>query len=293
MRPETEPDVRPHAPRLRAPRLAFVAAAFIFLSAFGSGERLFAPSADLWDRWTAHDAASTATVDHAAWDAYLAKHLVVSPNGPNRFRYAQAKADKGALDAYVAALAAQPVSKLARPEQMAYWINLYNALTVKTVLAHDPVDSIRDIDISPGLFADGPWDKKLIAVEGVELSLNDIEHRILRPIWKDGRVHYAVNCASIGCPDLQPKAFRAASLDESLDAAARAYVNDPRGVTVRRNDVVVSKIYDWFIRDFGGNEKGVMAHLKRFADPKLKAALDKVGELDEVQYDWSLNDARS
>ena len=88
-------------------------------------------------------------------------------------------------------------------EQRAFWINLYHALTVRVILSHYPVSGIREIDISPGLFARGPWDRKLIPVEGVELTLNDIEHRILRPIWRDPRVHYALNCASLGCPDLR------------------------------------------------------------------------------------------
>ena len=87
---------------------------------------------------------------------------------------------------------------------------------MKVVLDHYPVDGIRDIDISPGLFAGGPWDKKLVEIEGDDVSLNDIEHRILRPIWRDPCIHYAVNCASIGCSNLRPTAFTAANAERCL-----------------------------------------------------------------------------
>src|SRR6185503_17839522 len=130
-----------------------------------------------------------------------------------------------ALDAYVEKMQGVAIRTFCRPEQRAYWANLYNATTVKVVLDHYPVDSIMKINISPGLFAKGPWKKKLLKVEGEEVSLDDVEHRILRPIWKDPRTHYSVNCASLGCPNLQPHAFTAATLDAMLDEAARGYVN--------------------------------------------------------------------
>ena len=97
-----------------------------------------------------------------------------------------------ALNAYVENLSRMPINDFNRAEQKAFWINLYNALTVKVVLAAYPVKSIRDIAISPGLFARGPWGKKLIEIDGETVSLNDIEHRILRPIWRDPRLHYAL-----------------------------------------------------------------------------------------------------
>lgn len=280
-------------PRRTAPLAILAAAAALFaLTGFGSGERLFAPSASLWERWTAHVAGAARTVDHAAWDRFLSAYLVVDPAGPNRMRYGAVSApDRRALDGYIQALARLPISQFARPEQMAYWINLYNALTVRVVLDHYPVASIRDIDISPGLFADGPWDARLVTVEGAPLTLNDIEHRILRPIWRDARVHYAVNCASLGCPDLAREAYRGQGLDARLEAAASAYVNDPRGVSIRSGRAVVSKLYDWFIEDFGRTPAAIKRHLLRYADAELKADLTRAGDLDDVQYDWRLNDA--
>jgi len=174
---------------------------------------------------------------------------------------------------------------------MAYWINLYNAVTVQLILDNPGVASIRDISGS-GLFSAGPWDQKRISVEGQALSLNDIEHRILRPIWRDPRIHYAVNCASVGCPNLATAAYRSAGLQQALDAAARAYVNDPRGVTISNGRIRVSRIYDWFIEDFGGDEAGILRHLARYAEPGLKSRLSAASALSGTQYDWSLNAVR-
>jgi len=256
-------------------------------------EAQFAPRADLWECSTPHDPASTLRVDHTPWSRFLATYRELGDDGVARVAYGRVgAADRVALDDYVAALAALPARSLNRAEQLVYWINLYNALTVRLVLAHYPVASIRDIDISPGLFAIGPWDKKLLAVEGQEVSLNDIEHRILRPVWRDPRLHYAVNCAAIGCPNLLAEPFTTATTEALLEAAARAYVNHPRGVTVGDGGATVSSIYSWFREDFGGSEAGVLAHLRRYAAPPLAARLASVREIARDRYDWSLNDAQ-
>lgn len=262
----------------------------VLLSGFGSGERLFAPDADLWERWQAHDPASTAVINHSPWDGFLKRYVVADPEGANLVRYADVSTeDRLLLDNYIAGLAGLPVSRYGRDEQLAYWMNLYNALTVQVVLTHYPVDSIRDIDISPGFFSDGPWGKKLVTIEGEQVSLNDIEHRILRPVWRDPRIHYGLNCASTGCPDLLTDAFTAGTADAALTAAARGYINDPRGVSLRGDSITVSKIYDWFIADFGGDEAGVIDHLLRYADEPLATVLRQKNRIDDVQYDWSLN----
>jgi Protein of unknown function, DUF547 len=268
--------------------VAFAAALQVGIAA-GAGA---APRAELWARWQVHDPASSTRIDHGAWAGFLARYVEASADGINRVAYGRVtRQDRAILDGYVAALAALPVSSLNRPQQMAYWINLYNALTVQLVLVHQPARSIRDIDISPGLFSDGPWGKKLVAVEGERLSLDDIEHRILRPIWRDPRVHYAVNCASLGCPDLQPEPFLAERLEEQLEQAARSYVNHPRGVAIVDGELVVSSIYEWFKEDFGGTDAGVIAHLRRYAAPDLAAALARFAVIGDDRYDWHLNDA--
>ncbi len=253
-------------------------------------EALFAPKAELWERWTAHDPAATATIDHAPWqrflDAYLARHA----SGVNRLGYDNVTAqDRTVLAAYIDGLAALPITRYSRAEQQAYWINLYNALTVQVVLDHMPVASILDIDISPGLFADGPWGRKLVTIEGEAVSLDDIEHRILRPVWRDPRIHYAVNCASIGCPNLQGEAFTAANAERLLQAGARDYVNHPRGARVADSGLEVSSIYVWFQEDFGGDEAGVIAHLQHHAEAGLREKLAGVRVINGHDYDWALN----
>jgi len=273
----------------RARGLLFLALV-VPLAGFHSFEALFAPRSELWPRWQAHDPAATVEIDHSAWDRLLGRYLTVVPGGVNTFAYDKVSPeDRAALDAYVAGLAGVAISGANKARQRAYWINLYNALTVQLVLSHYPVDSIRDIDISPGFFGSGPWDKKLIQIEGEALSLNDIEHRILRPIWRDPRVHYAVNCAAIGCPNLQPTAFTAENSEALLEAAARAYVNHPRGVRLRDGELVVSSIYAWFAEDFGTSDAQVISHLARYANPDLARALWRISQIEDHRYDWTLN----
>ncbi len=272
-------------------RAAVVLMVMLATAGFASFEALFAPSATVWDRWTAHDPGSTAAVDHSAWDRLLGRYVIAGRDGVNRFAYGRVTAaDNAALSAYIDALAAIPVSRHTRARQRAYWINLYNALTVRTVLDHYPVESIRDIDTSPGLFADGPWGADAITIEGEAVGLNDIEHRILRPIWRDPRIHYAVNCASIGCPNLRTVAYTGANTDELLETGARDYINHPRGARVAGGRLTVSSLYIWFQEDFGGTDKGVIAHLRRFASPTLDAQLATVRSISDHGYDWKLND---
>ena len=272
--------------------LGVAASAILFATGFGSGEGLFAPSARLDPYWQKATPENTADIDHADWGAILTRYVKVD-GGMNRFDYSGVtRPDRQLLTGYVQKLIAVVPSHYSRAVQKAYWINLYNALTVRTVLDHYPVKSIRDIDISPGLFADGPWDRKLVSIDGRDLSLNDIEHRILRPIWRDPRIHYAVNCASIGCPDLPAEPFTAANAETLLERAARGYINSPRGVSIRNGTITVSKIYDWFHEDFGGSDKDVFRHLLRYANGSLKTRLREIGKIEDTAYDWSLNDLR-
>ncbi|MFV1850093.1 MAG: DUF547 domain-containing protein [Thalassospira sp.] len=267
---------------------------FGFFAVMVAGPAVAAPKADLWPDWQAHDAQSTEVIDHSAWQSVLDDYLVVTAPGASSFDYGRATSDGGAarVDAYVTMLTNIAIDDFNRDQQMAYWINLYNALTVKVVLDHYPVDSIRDIDISPGLFSSGPWGKKLITVEGRTLSLDDIEHRILRPIWRDARIHYVVNCASIGCPALAEVAFDAENLEAQLDQAAKDFINHPRAV--RRNqdgEWVLSSLYDWYRDDFGKRDVDFIDHLKRFAGQDLLNLLGDRQSLDvgDYEYDWALN----
>lgn len=123
------------------------------------------------------------------------------------------------------------------------------------------------------------------------MRLDDIEHRILRPIWMDPRIHYAVNCASIGCPNLQAQAFTAKNAQGLLTKAAREYVNHPRGVRIGDDLLILSSIYVWFEPDFSANG-GLIGHLRRYADPTLAGKLDGRDGPDDHEYDWRLNDTR-
>lgn len=233
--------------------------------------------------------AGAASVDDA-WDGLLARHVRESADGVNRVdygRWAASAADRAALTAYIRALEGARPSAMPRAEAFAYWANLYNAVTVDTVLARYPVASIRDIRSEGGGLKGliGPWQTKKVTVEGKRLSLDDIEHGIMRPTFRDPRVHYAVNCASIGCPNLMPRAWRAATLEADLDAAASAYVNNPRGVRVTPQGLRVSSIYHWYAADFGD----LKAHLARYAAPALAAQIRAAPRIAGHGYDWRLN----
>ena len=249
-----------------------------------------APSAELWARWETSGETAESADAHAAWSDFLSRYLT-DDNGIALMRYgAVSAADKKMLDDYLAALSQTPIDSLRRDAQLAFWINLYNALTVKTILDNYPVSSIKKI--SSGFLPTGPWDDKLTEVAGESLSLNDIEHRILRPIWQDPRLHYAVNCASIGCPNLAATAYTAATAEAMMEEAAAAFVNHPRGANVADGKLRVSSIYDWFAEDFGGEDAAIIAHLKQYAAPPLRAQLQTIDRIAGDDYDWSLNDKK-
>lgn len=247
----------------------------------------------LAEKFGVSDPMSDATVDHSAWGGLLAAYVREGGDDVNRFDYAglaETPADMDRLGAYIDALQDTEVSALARDEQFAFWANLYNALTVEVVVEHYPVASIRDISISPGLFSVGPWGKKLATVEGRDLSLDDIEHEILRKAWDEPRVHYAVNCASIGCPDLAREPYTGEDLDAQLDAAGQAYVNHPRGVSFDGDTLTLSKIFNWYGKDFGDSVEERLASIARHAEPALAERLRAHSGRIRYVYDWTLND---
>ncbi len=243
-----------------------------------------------------HDPKSTTTVDHSAWDRMLKAYVKSAPDGLNRVDYKRFKAEAhDTLKGYIRKLEATDVSVLARSEQFAFWANLYNAKTIEIVLSRYPVRSIKDISLGGGLiatFTGGPWKAKVVKVGGFDLSLDDIEHVILRTLFKDPRVHYAVNCASVGCPNLMAGAFTGAALEQQLEAGERGYVNHPRGIRVEKGRVHASSIFDWFRADFGGNAAGVLQHVRKYAEPTLLKSLEGMTAIHSYDYDWSLNDVR-
>ncbi len=251
-----------------------------------------AKAEELAERFAPHDPKSEVTIDHSAWNSLLEKHLHVGEDGLNRFDYAGLNKDGRAdLKKYLDALQTVKPAKLNRNEQFAYWTNLYNAKTVDIVAEHYPVESIRDIRLTSFIFP-GPWREEVVKVDGVELSLDDIEHRIMRPIWRDPRIHYVVNCAAVGCPNLQKTAYSSAELETMLERAAREYINSPRGVRFDGKDIIVSSLFDWYAGDYGGSTERILTHIRKYADPVLTDRLAGANSISDYEYDWALNDKK-
>ena len=226
-----------------------------------------------------------------AWDEVLSRYVSApDEDGLARFDYRLLKADTEdyqTLAAYIAHLEAQDPDTLSDNEAVAYWANLYNAVTVRLIVDRFPVSSIRKIKSGP--FSIGPWGKKLITVNGERLSLDNVEHDIMRKQFPSPLIHYMVNCASVGCPNLKAGVWRAETLDADRDAAARAFINSPRGALITEKGLTVSSIYKWFKIDFGGDKDGVLAHLRDYADADLVAAIDAGIRIKDYDYDWALN----
>lgn len=235
-------------------------------------------------------AAKAKEPSHAAWQKLLTRYLdTTAADGVYRFRYSSVlAADKAALDAYLDELQKAKPATLEESARRAFWINLYNAETVAAVLKAYPIKSIRDIRMQ-GMSSPGPWDAKLLKVEGMDLSLNDIENLILRRNWADNRVHFALNCASIGCPNLSPRVFTGANLETQLEQGAQAYMRSPRGAAFKGITLYLSSIFDWYKMDFGKTDKEMLETLGLFTTPemgkRLKAYVGKI----EYRYDWNLN----
>ena len=258
----------------------------------GVGKRFFPERAQRWRRWKRHDPQSRALIAHDGWDAFLSSFVTAGGDGVNRVRYAEVpQRDRALLGAYLAECGRVAIGAHNRDEQYAFWLNVYNAVTVRTVLEHYPVRSLRNVGVVPSWLGGGPWDRPRIRVEDEPLSLNDIEHRILRRNWRDARIHYAVNCGAVGCPNLQPRAFRGEGLDATLDTLAAAFINAPRGVRFDGDRLSACRIFSWFREDFGGTEAALLLHLRRYAAPELRSRLEGRTRIDGYHYDWSLNDA--
>ena len=182
------------------------------------------------------------------------------------------------------------VSDLNRNEQLAFWINLYNAETIRVILENVPVASIRDIQTSV-FDVKGPWNDIRLNVEGTDLALEDIENKIVRPIYQDARIHYGLNCAAIGCPNLLGEAYTADNLERNLEAQARAFINNPRGVKIENGELTLSRIFLWYESDYGETKDDILVHIRQYALPDLTDNLTGITSITRYEYDWSINDA--
>lgn len=239
--------------------------------------------------WVDNNENNTAKINHTAWQSFLDGYLISNhPSGINRFNYEKvSKSDRKKLSGYLDDLQQLDPRTYTRAEQKAYWINLYNALTIELILKNYPVESITKLGDS--YFSFGPWDDKVATIQGKTLSLNNIEHGILRPLFRDNRIHYAVNCASISCPNLAAQAFTSENTNQLLEQGAEQYVNHPRGVIFEDDSLKVSSIYHWYKVDFGNSDKRLISHLIKYANPELAEKLQRYqGNIDH-HYNWELN----
>lgn len=211
---------------------------------------------------------------HAAWNTLAQKHI----SAAGKVNYKGFKADAAAFDAYLKSLAANPVqSSWSRGQKMAYWINAYNAFTIKLIVDNYPVKSIMDLN------GGKPWDRKWIKLGGKTYSLNNIEHDILRPQFKDARIHFAVNCAAKSCPPVWNKAWTAANLNGQLERSAKAFINNANYNNVGGSNAAISKIFEWYAVDFGDN---ITTYLNKYASTKVDAGT----AVTYKDYNWALNE---
>ena len=220
-------------------------------------------------------------VDHQIFADLLSKY-----NANGHVDYAGFKQDEGRLDAYLEALAKIDPASLPRNQRFAFYVNAYNAWTIKLILSGYPgVTSIKEL----GSLFKSPWKQKFVKIRRKTITLDHIEHEILRPEFKDPRVHFAVNCASKGCPQLYGEPFTGALLDVQLNTVTKRFINDPRLNRLEDNTLYVSSIFKWFNEDFNDD---IIGFVERYAAPELKNAITarrpslKIKYLD---YDWSLN----
>ncbi len=222
-----------------------------------------------------------AGVDHTLFGDLLSAHV---KNG--KVDYQEFKVNAKRLEAYLAMLADVDPDALDRSERMAFYINLYNAGTIKLILTGYPgIDSIKDL----GTLFKSPWKKKFINLNGVMVTLDHIEHDILRPQFKDPRVHFAVNCASKSCPPLLAEPYTGADLEQQLDRVTREFVNDGRSNHVQDGTLYVSRIFKWFGQDF---DNDILKFFETFARGELAEQIKKQKtrlKIDYLDYDWSLN----
>jgi hypothetical protein len=234
--------------------------------------------------------------EHAPWGTLLKKHVVVLEGGnASQLRYEGMAQDRAALREYLASLSAvknEEFKGWPRSEQMAFLINAYNAFTVEKILTRYPdIRSIWDF----GKIFGNPFKDEFFVLLGTKRSLDAIEHQLLRPVYRDVRIHFALNCASVGCPMLREEAYVAARLEAQLEEQARRFFSDRGRNRLREGRLEVSKIFDWYKDDFEPRPKYFARYADVLADdPAARATIASAHySLHFLDYDWLLNDFRS
>lgn len=256
-----------------------------------SGLSVAAPGPDYWPLWNKSNEANPRAIQHSDLDDILRTYVVTDhASGINRFRYGDvSRKHRKQLDRYIKSKTSIDPRGYSRAEQKAYWLNLYNALTLALILDNYPVDSVDNIPGPAGSGMKGPWDKKIASVAGQKLSLNDIGHRILRPLWQDHKVHFGLACGGLGCPNLQPQAFTSANTRELLKKAGYEFVAHPRGVKLQNGALQVSKLFKWYKADFAKDDKKLLKVFAHYSSDR--DALYLLGFKGEIDYthDWRVN----
>jgi len=223
---------------------------------------------------------SAAPISHVKWTRILQDY--VSEDGNVDYRGLQN--NRQILADYLQHLSANPpLDTWPKADQLAYWINAYNAFTIQLIIDHYPIKSIKDI--SDGLpMINSPWDIKFFKIGGVDFDLNTIEHEILRKQFDEPRIHFAINCASFSCPKLRNEAFTADNLDEQLELQALAFINNPEQNIINDSTTQVSLIFNWFKSDF--TKSGSLNDYLQQYTPQIKPN----NTITYLDYDWSLNE---
>ena len=209
-------------------------------------------------------------IDHTAFHQLLQDNVK-----NNKVNYKAIRASPEKLNQYLEDLKQTDISTLSKSAQLAFWINAYNASTIKLIITNYPIKSITKI-------ANGkPWDDKWIPLDGQRLSLNNIENDIIRPTFNEPRIHFAVNCAAISCPPLHNKAWSAGNMNTYLEQQTKAFINDAQHNQISARQVKVSKIFEWYKEDFGD----LITFLNKYSDTKI----DADAKIEYAEYDWRLN----
>ncbi|MCR9178443.1 MAG: DUF547 domain-containing protein [Alphaproteobacteria bacterium] len=240
------------------------------------------------DDWTAFRAGASTEVDHRSWALFLDRHTVEGADGITRVGYATVPyTDRELLEGYLKALASTDTARLDRSEQLAFWINLYNALVVRLVLDHVIVSSPDEIDL--GLFSAGPKEATLLRIGGRPVSLNGIKRQALRPVFRDPRWHYALCDGALGGPSLRRTPYTGVEIDRALQDSAIGYVSSPRAVTLQGGAQVLNALWRRNMADFGGTLAGVLAEIRLYVDGDIRQALS-VSRETHWQDDRRLNE---
>ncbi len=230
-------------------------------------------------------AEGTMPISHEVFDKLLNKYV----DQDGMVDYNGLKKERNKLNEYLELLVSNPPNdeNWSQNDQLAYWINLYNAFTLDLILDHYPVESIKDIGSSIQIpFINSPWDIKFIEIDGEKYDLNNIEHEIIRKKFNEPRIHFAVNCASFSCPRLRAEAYVGNRLDEQLEEQTIDFINDPEHNIISTDKLQLSKIFLWYSGDFKNGQTKI-EFIRRYAQTKFE---DDV-EIDYLEYDWSLNES--